>query len=398
MAQRVASLRTRHILDHVKPSAAYSSMSESGPVKVAILDDYLDLSTKHFKHIDPSKASVTVFRDTLPAFNHEATTKEDQLALIDRLKPFSVLASMRERTRFPRELLESLPNLKVLLATGTQFETFDLAAARELGIQVATSKGRGRSDRPNEPPAKLDPMKGGNHPTVQHTWALILALASNVAKDDAVIKSGGWQSDTTISMNGKTLGVIGLGRLGAAAARIGAFAFGMKVVTWSQNLTQEKADKMAAEMGLSVENADGEKTFQAISKEELFKTADVVAIHYVLSERSYGLVGEKELGLMKKTALLVNTSRGPLIDEAALLSALEKGSIRGAGLDVFDIEPVPANSPWRSSNWGTDGRSKVVVTPHMGYVEEGTMNRWYSEQAENLERWIDGKDLLNKIN
>lgn len=367
-------------------------------MQVAILDDYLNIASKHFKHIDPSKASFTVFRDTIPAFNHEATTKEEQKALIDRLKPFTVVSSMRERTRFPRELLESLPNLKLLLATGTQFETFDLAAARELGIQVASSRGKGRSDRPDQPPAKLDPMKGGNHPTVQHTWALILALASNVAKDVTVLQSGGWQSDTTISMNGKTLGVVGLGRLGAAAGRIGTLAFGMKVITWSQNLTQEKADRMAAEMGLPAENAEGEKSFKVVSKEELFETSDVVAIHYVLSERSYGLVGKKELGSMKKSALLVNTSRGPLIDEAALLSTLEKGAIRGAGIDVFDIEPLPANSPWRSEQWGTNGRSKLVITPHMGYVEEGTMNRWYSEQAENLERWMDGKDLLNKIN
>jgi phosphoglycerate dehydrogenase-like enzyme len=308
---------------------------------------------------------------------------------------------MRERTAFPGFLLRKLPNLKLLLATGTQFETFDLATAKELGIPVVAAPGLGRTDQLASSPPRPNIRKGGAHPTTQHTWALILALARNVADDDAALKTlpGAWQSGLATGLTGLTLGVVGLGRLGAAVARIGHLAWGMRVVCWSENLTQEKADRMAVEVGLSPdEGIQGNKTFQAVSKEELFSTADVVSMHYVLSDRSQGIVGAKELQLMKRSALLVNASRGPLIDQPSLIDALEHGRIRGAALDTYDVEPLPLNSPWRrASYWGQDGRSRVVTTPHMGYVDEGLINAWYAETAENVERWLDGKEVLHRL-
>ncbi|KAI0122536.1 glycerate dehydrogenase [Daldinia grandis] len=382
--------------------------TQSGPLpSMAILDDYLDIARPHFSHIPKSELSVTSFHDSLPSFNHPRTTASDQQAIVDRLKPYTIISSMRERTPFPGELLKQLPNLKLLLATGTQFETFDLVTATELGISVAAAPGRGRTDgkltsRPARP--KLDIKKGGSHPTTQHAWALILALARNVAADDAAMKgpTKSWQSQLAIGLTGATLGVVGLGRLGAAVARIGSLAWGMRVVCWSENLTQEKANRKAEEMGLPVRGGhalDPEApTFTAVSKDELFAAADVVSLHYVLSDRSRGIVGKAELARMKESALLVNTSRGPLIDDKALYDALQTGRIRGAGLDTFDTEPLPANSPWRSTEWGTRGRSNLVITPHMGYVEDGIMHTWYEETAENLERWLRGEALLHRLN
>lgn len=226
---------------------------------------------------------------------------------------------------------------------------------------------------------------------------MILALARNIAADDAAIKAGGWQTDMAVGLTGKTLGVVGLGRLGAAVARIGILAFGMRVVAWSNSLNQQKADEMAEKLGLPLENEHGEKTFQVVEKEKLFQQADIVSLHYVLSERSRGIVGARELAAMKPSSLLVNSSRGPLIDETALLDAVGKGRIRGVALDVFEHEPLPADSPWRSQAWGTKGRSRVLLTPHMGYVEEGIMNAWYAETAENVERWLDGREILHRL-
>jgi len=275
---------------------------------------------------------------------------------------------------------------------------FDLKTANELGITVVAAPGLGRTDQlgPQRPNIK----KGGAHPTTQHTWALILSLARNIPADDAAIKaSSGWQSGLATGLTGLTLGVVGLGRLGAAVARIGHLAWGMKIVCWSENLTQEKADQMALDVGLSPdEGTGGEKTFKVVRKEELFRSADVVSLHYVLSDRSRGIVGGKELGVMKSSALLVNASRGPLIDQASLLEALENGRIRGAALDTYEIEPLPIDSPWRREGyWGRDGRSRLVTTPHMGYVDEGLMNTWYAETAENVERWLDGKEVLHRL-
>jgi lactate dehydrogenase-like 2-hydroxyacid dehydrogenase len=383
-------------------------MAPSSPVKVAILDDYHNIAAKHFSNIDSSKVSLTTFNDTLPAFTHPKTTDADRKALIDRLKPFSVLSTMRERTPFPSDLLRELPNLKVILATGTQFETFDLKTAKALGIQVVAAPGKGRTDGKGSgrsARATIDIKKGGGHPTTQHAWALILGLARNIANDDAVIKGkgvvSGWQTELAIGLQGKTLGLVGFGRIGALVARVGLLAWGMKVLAWSENLTQEKADQLAEEVGLPVTGGgiagEDEKTFRVVSKEELFKGSDVISLHYVLSARSRGIVGAKELAWMKPSGLLINTSRGPLIDDDALLETLRNGRIRGAALDVFDIEPLPANSPWRSEKWDETGKSRVLLTPHMGYVGEETLQTWYEETAENLERYIDGQELLHSI-
>ncbi|EEU41353.1 uncharacterized protein NECHADRAFT_6160, partial [Fusarium vanettenii 77-13-4] len=357
---------------------------------LAILDDYLNTSAPHFASIPSSQLRITTFNDTIVPFNDA-----EEARLVERLRPFDLISAVRERTAFPGSLLHQLPNLKLLLATGTQFEMFDLAAAKGLGIIVVAAPGLGRTDQTG--PSRPNIKKGRVHPTTQHTWALILALARNVAADDAAIKAGtGWQSGLATGLPGLTLGVVGLGRLGAAVARVAHLAWGMRVVCWSENLTQQKADQMAVAVGLPTDGGiEGSKTFQAVSKEDLFRSADVVSMHYVLSDRSRNIVGPKELDNMKPSALLVNASRGPLIDQEALLNTLEQGRIRGAALDVFDIEPLPLTSPWRRANyWGRDGRSALLTTPHMGYVDEGLMNTWYAETAENVERWVQGQDVL----
>lgn len=382
-------------------------MTTSIPIKVAVLDDYHNIAAQHFSQLDSSKVDIAVFNDTLPSFSHPKTTDDERRALVDRLKPFSVFSTMRERTAFPGELLRQLPNLRIIFATGGKFESWDLDAAKELGIIVCTAPGLGRTDGKGSRQSlrSLPLKKGGGHPTTQHVWALILALARNVAADDAIVKGkgseAGWQTELAIGLQGKTLGLVGLGKIGAHVARVGVLAFGMKVVCWSTNLTQEKADQLAEEAGLPSTGGgiaeEYEKTFKVVGKEELFRTADVVTVHYVLSERSRGIVATRELDEMKPSGLLVNTSRGPLVDEEALLDTLRNGRIRGAALDVFDLEPLPADSPWRTENWDSKGKSRVLLTPHMGYVEEGTLTAWYEETAENLERLVDERELLHRI-
>jgi glycerate dehydrogenase len=214
-----------------------------------------------------------------------------------------------------------------------------------------------------------------------------------VARDDAAVKRGEWQGSLGLNLSEKTLGLLGLGKLGSQVGKIAVLAFGMKVSAWSTNLTQEKADEQAQAQGLPAGSF-----VVAPSKEEFFAQADVVSLHNVLSDRSRGIVGTAELAKMRSTAFIVNTSRGPLIDEAALLEALNAGRIRGAALDVFDPEPLPRDSPWRTTSWGQDGRSEVVLSPHMGYGEEELLRGWYRETAENLERWLKGEELVRKMN
>lgn len=362
--------------------------------KLAVLDDNLSLSTPHFAHIPSSKVEITVFNDTLPPYTHPSTSQADKQALIDRLKPFTIISTMRERTSLPPDVIDQLPNLKLLLVTGARHNCFDMESIRKRGIVVGAAIGNGRTSGPK---AAANLSMGSAHPTTQQTWAMILGLARGVAREDASMKKGGWQEGAAIGTLGRTLGVVGMGRLGEAVARIGAVAFGMRVICWSTNLIQEKADQIATKLGVPVDLGDGSKTFKVVSKEELLREADVVSLHYTLSERSRGMIGLEELKLMKKNALLINSSRGPLIDEEALIATLEKGGIFGAALDTFDIEPLPKDHPFRSEKWGTEGRSELLLSPHMGYVERETLDAFYAETAENLELWLDGKDPLNRL-
>ncbi|KAK3497314.1 uncharacterized protein B0T23DRAFT_410737 [Neurospora hispaniola] len=364
------------------PSKLLFATMSSSPLKVAVLDDYQGISEPKFKALDSSKYEVSFFKDTLRPYNHPDTTQDVKDQLVKRLEPFTVISTMRERTPFPRELISRLPNLKLLLTTGNRNLGLDLDAFKERGIPVA-----GAVDKSN-------PGSVGSVSTTEHCVTMILAAARNVAQDDRAVKTGGWQTVPAVSLRGKTLGTVGLGRLGVAVAKIMSVAFGMKVVAWSSNLTQEKADEQAAKAGLPVEDAQtGEKTFKVVSKEELFSTADVVSVHLVLSDRSRGGIAKKDLELMKKTAIFVNTSRGPLVVEEDLLQVLEQGMIRAAALDVFNLEPLPLDSKWRTTKWGEDGRSRVLLTPHMGYVEEDTLSGWYDQQIENLEKWVKGEQL-----
>jgi len=361
-------------------------------IKIAVLDDYQNIAIPHFQRLDKSKFEIKVFHDTLLPYSHPSTPESVKDELVERFKPFTVICTMRERTPFPAPLLEKLPNLKLLLTTGLKNAAIDMEAAKKLGIRVVGATGSGRSDVP-----KAANKPKGPDSTTQHGIALILGIARNIAADDAVVKAGGWQTSLTTGLNGKTFGAVGLGRLGVATAKILHTAFGMNIIAWSSSLTQETADEKAKAAGLSAIDEYGEKTFKVVSKEELFKTADVVSIHYVLSARSKGLVSKTDLEVMKPSALFINTSRGPLVVEDDLLNVLKAGKIRGAAIDVFDIEPLPKESAWRTTKWGVDGRSHVLLSPHMGYVEEGIMGRWYDENVESIERWSSGEELSHVL-
>ena len=371
--------------------------------KIAVLDDYQGISKAQFSALDPSKFEVVAFNDTLLPYNHPDTPAPVKDELVKRLEPFQIICTrsvpkrheflffdpltekstgtMRERTPFPAELIARLPNLRLLLTTGTRNASLDLPALQSRGIPVA-----GTADLAGTRAA-------GTDSTTQHCVTLILALARDVVGGDASVKSGGWQTGFATGLAGKTLGVVGLGRLGVTTARIMSTAFGMRVVAWSSNLTQEAADEKARAAGLPIEGADGEKTFKVVSRDELFRTADVISVHLVLSDRSRGLITSQDLSKMKPSSFLVNTSRGPLIVEKDLLDTVKAGGIAGVALDVFDQEPLPADSEWRSQDWGKNGTSRVLLTPHMGYVEEGAITSWYQQQIANIERWARGESL-----
>ncbi|MDT5204591.1 MAG: hypothetical protein QOD34_1227 [Mycobacterium sp.] len=306
-------------------------------MQVAILDDYQDvaLTMADWSEV-ASRASITVFNDHLA----------DPDAVVERLTPFDVVCVMRERTPLPREVIERLPRLKMIASTGPFNASIDLAAAEERGIHISTTGGYVES-------------------TVELTWALILATARRIADEAESVRGGGWQTSVGRQLGGTVLGVLGLGRIGSRVARVGA-AFGMDIIAWSANLTREAAEQAGA-------------TY--VSKQALFASADVLSIHLVLSERSRGLVGAEELALMKPKALLINTSRGPIVDESALIDALRARRIAGAGLDVFDTEPLPAGHPLRSLD-------AVVATPHIGYVAEQVYRVFYGEAAAKIARWL----------
>ncbi|HEY9536777.1 MAG TPA: D-2-hydroxyacid dehydrogenase family protein [Kiloniellaceae bacterium] len=308
-------------------------------MKIALLDDYqgVALACADWNAILPG-ADVTAFRDTLT----------DRDALVARLQDFEIIGIMRERTPFPRALLERLPKLKLLVTTGHRNDSIDLAAAKERGIAVCGTPSSG-------------------HAAAELTWALIMAAARRIDLETQSFRDGGWQVGLGRDLNGATLGIIGLGRLGSLVAGYGK-AFGMNAIAWSQNLTAEKA----AAQGVT-----------AVSKEALFREADFITIHLRLSDRSRGLVNAEMLALMKPDAWIVNTSRGPIIDEAALLEVLKAKRIGGAALDVFDHEPLPTDHPLRRLD-------NVVATPHVGYVSRENYAHFYRETAENIAAFLAG--------
>jgi phosphoglycerate dehydrogenase-like enzyme len=285
---------------------------------------------------------------------------------------------MRERTPFPKELIERLPRLKLLLNCGRHNKAIDMEACKSRGIPVTGAD------------SKLSIVS-----TLEHIVTMILATCRDIAQNDAAVKAGKWQTSLVTSVHGKTLGIVGLGRLGSSVAHIMHTAFGMKIVCWSSNLTQSVADEQAKAKGLPVDDLEGEKTFMFVSREELFSTSDVVSVHLLLSDRTQGLITLEDLSRMKPCSFFVNTSRGPVVVEKDLLAILKAGKIRAAALDVFNIEPLPADSEWRDSSWGTEGKSQVLITPHIAYVEESVMNEFYAQQVEELDRWSRGEILKN---
>jgi len=307
-------------------------------MKVAILDDYQHVALRLADWSAVRRcAEITVFNDHLA----------DPAAVVERLRPFDIVCVMRERTPLSRNILQQLPRLKLIASTGLRNAAIDMRAAAERGIEV-TATGYEST------------------PTIEFSWALILASARHLAREAASVRAGGWQTSVGANLRGKCLGVIGLGNIGKEVARI-ALAFGMTVIAWSQNLTSEIASAAGATL---------------VHKDALFRQADIVTIHLILSRRTVGLVGAAELALMKPTARLINTSRGPIVDQAALIEALQARRIAGAALDVFDAEPLPADHPFRRLD-------NVLATPHIGYVTEELYRTFYGDAAASIAAWLE---------
>ena len=312
-------------------------------LRAAILDDYQGVALK-FADWSPlaGKVELTVFERPF----------RDQTETIAQLQGFHIVAGMRERTPFPRAVIEALPDLKLLITTGARNNSFDLTAAAERGVTVCGTGTFG-------------------NPTVGIAFGLMLELTRRIGFENARMKGGEpWQVTIGRDLEGLTLGVVGLGKLGRRVAAVGA-AFGMNIIAWSPNLTPEKAREGGADYA---------------SREALFAQADIVTIHLVLGDRSRGLIGAEDIARMKKTAYLVNTARAPIVDQAALLKALDEKRIAGAGLDVFDVEPLPVDHPYRKLD-------NVVLTPHLGYVSEQTYRKFYPDIVEDIVAFLDGKPV-----
>jgi phosphoglycerate dehydrogenase-like enzyme len=309
----------------------------------AVLDDYQNVAMSMGDW-------STLARDIkLKVFNEHLRGAEN---VVKALADFEIICAMRERTPFPRAVIEKLPKLKLLITTGMRNASIDVAAAKERGIAVCGT-----------------PTTG--NPTSAIAFALMLELARRVGYESARMRAGTlWQSTIGLDLEGLTLGVLGLGKLGTRSAQI-AKAFGMKVIAWSQNLAADKC----AQAGVGY-----------VAKDELFRQSDFITIHLVLSDRTRGLVGARELALMKASARLINTSRGPIIDEPALIAALREKKIAGAGLDVFDVEPLPLDHPFRTMD-------NVVITPHLGYVSVQNYRTFYNAIIEDIRAWLDGKPV-----
>ena len=309
--------------------------------RVAILDDYQEVAARHLGPLGDG-VEVAVFQDHLAG--------EDDL--VARLAAFDAVVAMRERTVFPARVLERLPSLRLLVTTGMSNAAIDLEAAARAGVVVCGTAGRGAS-------------------TGELTIGLIVGLARRIPQEDAALRTGSWQTTLGIGLAGKTLGVVGLGRIGAQVATIGR-VLGMDVVAWSENLT----DARASEVGVR----------RAASLHELLEDSDVVTIHLRLSDRTRGLLGRGELAAMKPTALLVNTSRGPIVDEDALVDALTAGGIAGAALDVFGEEPLPAGHPLLTA-------PNTLLTPHLGYVVDDNYAEYFEDAAEDVRAFLAGEPV-----
>ena len=316
-------------------------MPADSPVRsrVAVLDDYQQVAAR-FGDWTTVDAEVVFFDRHIDAAHLPAV-----------LAGFDVVVAMRERTPFPASLLEQLPDLRLLVTTGQRNASIDLKATAALGITVCAT-------------GYL------STPASEHTWAMILAATRRLPTEFASVTAGGWQETVGMGLAGRTLGLAGLGRLGTAVAKIG-LAFGMDVIAWSEHLTTERAEAVGV---------------TAVSKEELLARSDILSIHLVLSDRTRGLFAATELAQMKPSAILVNTARGPIVDEAALLEALRRNDIRGAALDVFDVEPLPLDHPFRTL-------PNVVVTPHLGYVVDDQYRIFYADAVEDITRFAAGSPV-----
>jgi D-3-phosphoglycerate dehydrogenase len=312
-------------------------------LRCAILDDYLNLA------LDVADWSKVKDRVDLTVFNLPFANSE---AAAGALKDFEIICAMRERTPFPRALFAALPKLKLLITSGMRNAAIDLEAAKEHNVVLCGTQ-------------------FGRDPTAPLTMGLILELTRNIGRENARMHAGEpLQKHVGIEIEGRTLGVIGLGKLGSKVAKL-AQAFGMNVIAWSPNLTPERCK----EVGVTY-----------ATKEELFKTADIVTVHVVLSQRSRGLVGAADLARMKPTAYLVNTSRGPVVDEAALLETLQQKLLAGAAIDVFSVEPLPVDHPFRQLD-------NIVLTPHLGYVTEESFRNHYTQMVEGIDAWFKGEPV-----
>jgi phosphoglycerate dehydrogenase-like enzyme len=312
------------------------------PVQIAVIDDWQDVA----RNVVDWSALDSVGE---VSFLHDYPT--DTSSLAERLAGFEVICVMRERTRFDEDLLRRLPKLKLLVTGGMRNAALDLKTAAALGIQVSGT----------------DSYK---HAAPELTWALIMAATRNLVVEANALRAGQWQQGLGGDLHGKTLAILGLGSIGQRVAQFGQ-VFGMRVIAWSENLTAERA----AQVGVT-----------RVSKQELFEQADVLSVHLVLSERSRGLVDAQALGWMKPSALLVNTARGPIVDEAALIKALQKQRLAGVALDVFEQEPLPAHHPFRTLD-------NVLATPHVGYVSQQNYRLFFLQMIEDIQAWSAGAPI-----
>ncbi|MBK5529572.1 D-2-hydroxyacid dehydrogenase family protein [Pseudomonas sp. TH06] len=311
-------------------------------VQIAVIDDWQDVARDVVDWAQLGGVGEVTFEHDYPA---------DNATLAERLGKYQVICVMRERTRFDADLLKRLPNLKLLVTGGMRNAALDMPAAAALGIKVCGT----------------DSYK---HAAPELTWALIMAATRNLVNEANSLRAGSWQQGLGGDLHGKTLGILGLGSIGQRVAQFGQ-VFGMRVIAWSENLTAERAEHVGVTL---------------VSKQQLFEQADVLSVHLVLSDRSRGLVDTQALDWMKPTALLVNTARGPIVDETALIKALQKQRIAGAALDVFDQEPLPALHPFRTLD-------NVLATPHVGYVSRQNYEQFFSQMIEDIQAWSAGNTL-----